>query len=568
MKKCKYFLFVFSLFSLWVYSQKSSAETYGDIRKNYEKMLNDDRRALPFVKLYINKAKKEKNQEKLVQGYRDARQYCISLDKKFKYADSTIQAAIDLNDSAEVSKAYLSKGILFYFNAKKYKPALDQYLKAYHFAENSKDEYHKYKVIYHMGIVKSHLGYYEKAVQHFLDCTHFYQSSLEKKLHENEVYNYNKGYYNSLHQLAVAYRYLDQFDKVDSLAELGLKNTVNKPDYFLENSYFLKSKGLVYFNKKDYKKSEISLTKALPGIVKRNDFATCSIIYLYLGKIYFAGNEMEKSMSNFMKIDSIFNKQQFILPEAADCYRYLINDALKTNNVDKQLYYTNQLLKADHIINKDFSYIASKICKEYDVKSLKKEKENLERKAKRKLRNAFVLIVIAAMIIIIFCIRFYRDRKIRIQYENLQQKLNSSEPGNNKEAVDDIPIRKNSLSPELTKELLEKLKIFEETLYFTKKGLTQKSVATKLGTNSHYLSILINENKGVNFTRYMAELRINYITNLLNTNKKYLNYTIEALAEECGIAARQNFSALFYEINGIRPKDYIKKRKEDVGMNI
>lgn len=266
-------------------------------------------------------------------------------------------------------------------------------------------------------------------------------------------------------------------------------------------------------------------------------------------------------MSNFMKIDSIFNKQQFILPEAADCYRYLINDALKTNNVDKQLYYTNQLLKADHIINKDFSYIASKICKEYDVKSLKKEKENLERKAKRKLRNAFVLIVIAAMIIIIFCIRFYRDRKIRIQYENLQQKLNSSEPGNNKEAVDDIPIRKNSLSPELTKELLEKLKIFEETLYFTKKGLTQKSVATKLGTNSHYLSILINENKGVNFTRYMAELRINYITNLLNTNKKYLNYTIEALAEECGIAARQNFSALFYEINGIRPKDYIKKEK-------
>lgn len=184
------------------------------------------------------------------------------------------------------------------------------------------------------------------------------------------------------------------------------------------------------------------------------------------------------------------------------------------------------------------------------------------------MRNAFVLIVIAAMIIIIFCIRFYRDRKIRIQYENLQQKLNSSEPGNNKEAVDDIPIRKNSLSPELTKELLEKLKIFEETLYFTKKGLTQKSVATKLGTNSHYLSILINENKGVNFTRYMAELRINYITNLLNTNKKYLNYTIEALAEECGIAARQNFSALFYEINGIRPKDYIKKRKEDVGMNI
>ncbi|MGI9651954.1 helix-turn-helix domain-containing protein [Chryseobacterium sp. RLHN22] len=568
MKKCKYFLFVFSLFSLWVYSQKNSAETYSDIRKNYEKMLNDDRRALPFVKLYINKAKKEKNKEKLVQGYRDARQYCVSLDKKFKYADSTIQAAIALNDSAEISKAYLSKGILFYFNAKKYKAALDHYLKAYQFAEHSKDQYHKYKVIYHMGIVKSHLGYYEKALQHFLDCTRFYQYSLEKDLHENELYNYSKGYYNSLHQLAVVYRYLGEFDKVDSLAELGLKNTVSKPDYFLENSYFHKSKGLVYFNKKDYKNSEISLRKALPGIVKRNDFATCSIIYLHLGKIYFSRNEVDKSMNNFMKIDSIFNKQQFILPEAADCYRYLMNNAAKTDNVDKQLYYTNQLLKADHAINKDFSYIASKICRDYDVDSLKKERDSLERKEKRKLHYAIILIGLAAVIIIIFCIRFYRDREIRIQYDKLQQKLNGNESGNDKETVDDIPIRKTSLSPELTEELLQKLKIFEETLYFKKKGLTQKSVATKLGTNSHYLSILINENKGVNFNRYMAELRINYITNLLNTDRKYLLYTIEALAEECGIAARQNFSALFYEINGIRPKDYIRKRKEELNKNI
>ena len=65
----------------------------------------------------------------------------------------------------------------------------------------------------------------------------------------------------------------------------------------------------------------------------------------------------------------------------------------------------------------------------------------------------------------------------------------------------------------------------------------------------------------------MAELRINYITNLLNTNSKYLNYTIEALADECGIAARQNFSNLFFDINGIRPTDYIKNRKKELGIS-
>lgn len=71
----------------------------------------------------------------------------------------------------------------------------------------------------------------------------------------------------------------------------------------------------------------------------------------------------------------------------------------------------------------------------------------------------------------------------------------------------------------------------------------------------------------MNFNKYMAELRINYITNLLNTNTKYLNYTIEALAEECGIAARQNFSNLFFDINGIRPTDYIRNRKKELGIS-
>jgi YesN/AraC family two-component response regulator len=103
-------------------------------------------------------------------------------------------------------------------------------------------------------------------------------------------------------------------------------------------------------------------------------------------------------------------------------------------------------------------------------------------------------------------------------------------------------------------------------LQFTKR-LTQNSLAAKLNTNSRYLSAYINENKGVNFNKYIAGLRINYITTLLNSNNKYLNFTIEALAEECGIVARQNFSKLFFEINGIRPADYIKKRKQELGLS-
>lgn len=59
-------------------------------------------------------------------------------------------------------------------------------------------------------------------------------------------------------------------------------------------------------------------------------------------------------------------------------------------------------------------------------------------------------------------------------------------------------------------------------------------------------------------------MRINYITQKLYNDREYLKYTVETLAEKCGMASRQNFSDLFQEINGIRPTDFVKQRKKEM----
>ena len=127
--------------------------------------------------------------------------------------------------------------------------------------------------------------------------------------------------------------------------------------------------------------------------------------------------------------------------------------------------------------------------------------------------------------------------------------------------------RKKSLSAEINEGLGKKIEKFEKECGFRKLGLTQKILADSLGTNSDYLSIYINENKGMSFPNYIAELRINYITNLMNTDKKYLSYNIDVLANTCGISTRQKFSELFYKINGIRPIDFINKRKQELDIS-
>ncbi|MBD3905401.1 AraC family transcriptional regulator [Chryseobacterium sp. Ch-15] len=566
MKKYRYFLVLFSAFSHLLFSQQKKIETYKEIRKSYEKMAIDDIRAMPQVRYYIQKAKKEKKFRKLIQGYRDGRQF--DLQNKIKYSDSAIQTSLKYGTNLDISNDYLSKGIIYYFYQKKYKLALDEYLKAHQYSKGLKDQYNHYKVIYHLGIVKTHLGYFDEALEHFQECLTFYSSNHSENLHVNEKFNYKKAYLNSLHQITVINRYLKNFEKSDSLSNLGYEMTVNNKDFSLENSYFLKCNGISEFHNKRFQKSSEYLSKALPVLLEKNDFAWSSVVYFYLGKISEAQNNTENVLYNYSKVDSIFQKHQVILPEVIKSYNYLI-EHYKNKDVRKQLFYTNQLLRVDSLLTKDFSYLSSTLHKDYDRKTLIEEKDQIMRSGNTKIMIAKILIISGSVIIFFFTLRFFRDRKIKRKYILLQERIAEGTyyvKDVVQEDNEEFSLRKTTISPEMTLEIKKKLKKFENELQFKKKGLTQKSIAIKLGTNSHYLSIYINENKGMNFNKYMAQLRINYITNLLNTNNKYLQYTIEALAEECGIAARQNFTNLFIEINGIRPTDYIKNRKKELGI--
>ena len=568
MKKLNYFLVLFSAFSHLLYSQQKKERTFSEIRKNYEKMTIDDMDAMPYVRLYIQKAKNENNLQRLIQGYRDGRQF--DYHNKIKYADSAIAVSLRYGTSDDISKDYLSKGIIHYFYQKKYKLALDQYLKAYQYSKGSEDKYHHYKVIYHLGIVKEHLGYYDEALEHFKDCVSFYSTRPQQKLHDNEQFNYKKAYLNSLHQMTVVNRYLKNYSKSDSLSRLGYSLTVNNNDFTLENSYFLKCIGISKFHKKEYDGAEKDLNRSLPIILKRKDFAWASVIYYYLGKISEVQDDPEQAIYNYSEIDSIFERHQFILPEVYGSYNYLIDYYKNKKDVNKQLYYTGQLLKADSMISKDYSYLSSKLHKDYDRKKLIEQKEDLEKASTRKIKYARILIFSGAIVLCFFLIRYIKDRKIKKHYRLLQKRI-SDGTYILKDLIQDETIedtsRKTSLTSEMSLEIREKLKKFELEKQFLKKGLNEKDVAVKLSTNSHYLSVYINERKGMNFNKYIAELRINYITNLLNTNNMYLRFTIEALAKECGIASRQNFSNLFFEINGIRPTDYIKNRKKELGVS-
>ena len=557
--------FLFFIPFVFVFGKDKAKLSYDGIRKNYENYAENDISAFAFINPYIQKAKKEKKYPELFQAYRDAVFYSKSNSRKITYADSCLDAAYKSGSDDRVATAYVLKGSVYYAKMRSYKAALDEFLMAYKYSKNTGDLYLKYKIAYHLGVVKNYLGYYDEALELFKPSIAFFESeSKNKNLHHFQIFNNRKGYLNSLHQIIICYRNKGNYEKADSLINIGLRQTFNNRDFVQERSYFLKCKGLLEYHNNNYQAAINYLQQSLS--LMKNDFAWAAVDFLYIGKSHLALGNEHLAITNFKKIDSIFEKSNFILPEIRENYELLINYYKDKNDAKNQLFYTTQLLKADSLISQDFAYLSPKVHREYDTTTLLDEKGKLE-KANSWGIFFIILLLLSTVFLAVILYKKYQKEKIILQkYALLQKKLqNQDYILENRFSNDKIQDRKTvHVAETLKKILLEKLKKFEENKDFNQKGLTIQKLAAQLETNSIYLSQVIKEYRGMTFNKYVTNLRIRNITYLLYEKRIYLNYTIESLAKECGIASRQNFSDLFYEINGIRPTDFIRKRKKQL----
>jgi AraC-like DNA-binding protein len=558
------FLMYCCLFASILFSQNVSKDpTYEEFRKKYWEYEENDIRAFVYLDQYIDYAKSKKNYSELFQAYKDA--ILFSADQKMKYADSAIAAAKQSGNKDLIGDAYLSKGAIYYFNHRKFQLALNEYLTAYEYLEDSKDKLPKYQNLYHIGVVKSYLGYYEEALEIFKECIGFFEINIKGDLHENIIYNNTKGYLNSLHQAIICYQALGKKEDVKKLLIIAAASTPKNKDFILEKSYFEKSKGVSDFSDKKYPDAIRDFDLALPGLMKVNDFTWISYVYFYKGESYRKLGKQELAIENYKKVDSIFNKHKFILPELRSNYEELITYYKKKGSAENELYYTNQLLKVDSVISSDFKYLSTRIYKDYDTKQLLEVKENLEKTNS----YGFVLLVISGVVIVFlgFMI-FYRLRKqkqIQEKYNKLLVKIEEDKIAHPETEPLKFDQTKNvKLDQNIVEKLLKDISNFEANEKFLEKGLTLKKLAEYFKTNTSYLSQVINEYKGSNFSVYINVLRINYATQKIYNDKEWRKYSIEHIASASGFSNRQSFSNIFLEINGIRPVDFIKKRIKEL----
>jgi AraC-like DNA-binding protein len=112
------------------------------------------------------------------------------------------------------------------------------------------------------------------------------------------------------------------------------------------------------------------------------------------------------------------------------------------------------------------------------------------------------------------------------------------------------------VSPKLMDEMKEKiLEIIVMQKKYKDKDYSAKMLAQDLGTNTRYISAVVNVRFHMNYTSFINKFRIEEAMAIL-VDKRYQDLRIEEVSDMVGFANRQSFYASFYRQLKMTPREY------------
>lgn len=534
-----YLVFVILCFGNQIYAQATTSKITDTLKgKNYDYLFEqieatakDNLKQGLYLKYFLNKAKTDKNFEEIVNGYKNYLFYCPE-KLKLVYADSMIYTAKKAKDNILIGSAYLSKGIVYY-GQKKHKYALDNYLIADNYISKTNDRYQIYKVKYNIAQIKYYLGFYDEAIALFIECIDYFK---EKN---------HRAYLNSLHSLGLCYNRIGNYGLCSDINERGIEEGIRLKNNEMKD-YFIHSEGINQYFKNNYATAIKKISSSMPAINKNKDFANESVAYFYIGKSYWDLHKPEIALSYFFKVDKIFDDKGYIRPDMRQNYELIIRYYKSKNNLPKQLYYIEQLIKADSILDSRFKYLSKRVLKIYDTKVLLKEKKDIEDLFNKRKHNDFIftgIILLFLLILLFIAYRHFRNKNI---YRQKFEELMSKNEARTKVEIKPGNIGLGTINKDTIADILKQLEKFEKDKKYLAKGLTSTKLAAIFNSNSKYLSKIIFEYRGKKFVRYIAGLKIDYLIKLLKEDRKIRKYSNSALAEEVGFSSTKKFTQAFY----------------------
>lgn len=472
-----------------------------------------------YMKEFLRKAKREKNQEEVLNGYRNYMHYTQG-DLSMTYGDSMVWAAFKSQDSLLIGDALLSRGIQFY-SLKNYPKAMKYYLEANQYAQ---EEYQKNKITYSIAQVNYYLEQYTEAIKLFEKAAIFFEEDSPN------------AYLNTLHGLASSYSKLGEIQKSNFIIEkgklVGKKMGIDRMDI-----YFNQLLGINQFHQNQLSDAIQTLEENLDDWKGKSDFANETVSLFYLGKAFWMLNDKEKAVSFFHKVEVVFLSHGYIRPDLREAFDYLAEYYLYKGDHARQIHYLNLKQKASVGTEANYLNLFSQLLKGYKSPEIEVKDNSYGWK--------ILWISLVSLIVLSLLLPLFLRKKSHANHVEISDQATG-------DLISEEPL------PEYLSSLLEKLEVFEKEKRFLKQNWTQAELASYLGTNVRYLNEAIRKYRKTNFSSYINGLRVDYILELLKTNPKLRHYSNMGLAQEAGFSSAPRFSRAFKAKTGKSPREFFK----------
>jgi AraC-like DNA-binding protein len=551
---------VILFFSLSLNAQTDSLQgkSYDELIKLFESSKYKDANDAKTYAIAANRiAKKENNQEKIgwsIYYIANANSYIFFYQEALLGIDTSIAIAEELKNNLLLFKNHNLRGNIL-SEIKKEFEALDEYKIAKKYAHLTDDPLDEIVVSINIAFMKKTHRDHKRAITLFKENLELLQNV---KTHSTKKDTYEK---------QVLFNLADTYLRIKNPKEAAKYNTValekcNEQESPMFYHSLLMNDAIINYQTKNYEKTIEISKKAENYFLSINNEGQLITPYFYIGISYFqqkkyrdAIHYLEKTNDIIHRKNTAYNYQKEGYEILYKCYNQIGDSKNATKNLDIYL----ELDKKTDSIN---IQVNNKIHKEHDIIPLQNEITSLNSDKKKQEKKTTYLYVVSTMLVLLLGGLFLYYKKRELKKEKRFQELLLTYPqkqGNNTQ-INQKKTNKDSIVKKDTQELiLQALNSFEDQQQFLNKNLTLGKLAKKIKTNPKYLSSVINEFKEKSFPQYINDLRIDYIVDLLYTNKIYRKYSIKAIANEIGFRNTTSFSKAFHRKLGLQPSYYIKK---------
>lgn len=490
--------------------------------------------------------------------YNELRRYILAdlaandIGKAFAYTDTLRKIAAN---PEQESKAEMVRAVLYYQTG-----AVDKALNVAMDAEKVFAKNHNYQEqIKAIGFIAS--NFRELALNS--EALYYLDKATEQigKLPDGSL----KGQYGALvnHEKAGIYTDKEEFDEASKYIQAAYKyveqiEIPRQKSFFLATTLYLDAKNNYYLKK--YGKAATLLDKAYETLGTKNDLLYGEI-QLTRAQLYLTDADYQNAKAELDVVGQMVESSQYF-PLKKEYYKTSSEYYKAVNDAKNYLVHYRLYLDMIHADERRSQKIAD------DTLASLRQKIHSEHSA----NDLILLTAIAILLMLSFVVYImYRQNKKRNEHFNeIMNKLregqlipaseNNATGPDTQEEPEDFDLEGINISEDTEKRLHESLdNLAEKTTFFLDSNLTLTKLATKLGTNTRYMTYVIRKYHHKNFNNYINDLRIYYILKKLQDGPEYLQYKISYLAQESGFSNHSKFSQEFKRVVGLTPSVFIKQ---------